>query len=325
MYHREGTFKGIGGLDLYYQSWHPEGEVRAIVAIVHGLGGHSGLFANVVKHLIPQRYAVYAFDLRGNGRSPGQRGYINAWAEFRGDLGAFLQFIESQEPERPLFAIAHSLGAVIVLDWVLHSAKEASALQGQNISKSSPNPPNLEGTRILSVYSPPQSCQGWGEQEVEGRKCLSLKGIIALAPALGQVGVSPIKVLLGQLLSRVWPHFTLNTGIDLAAGSRDKTVLDAYARDSLRHTRASARLATEFFATVAWIQAHAADWQLPLLILHGGADRVTPPEGGRLFFEAVRCSDKTRKEYPEAYHELHNDLDYQEVLTDVANWLEQHL
>jgi alpha-beta hydrolase superfamily lysophospholipase len=278
-HHNEGTIEGVGGLKLYYQSWHPEGNVRAVLAIVHGLGGHSGLFNNVVQYFIPKNYAVYSFDLRGHGRSQGQRGYINSWDEFREDLRTFIQLIETQEPGCPYFLLGHSMGAVIVLDYVLRSPTEASALQG----------------------------------------------VIALAPALGQVGVSPFKLTLARLLSRVWPRFTLSTGIDLSAASRDPAVLAAYERDELRHTRGSARLATQYLDTVAWIQEHVADWQLPLLILHGGGDQVVLPEGGHAFFKRVTFPDKERREYPEVYHEIQSDLNYQEVLADLGNWLERHL
>ena len=276
---REGTFQGVGGLDLYYQSWYPEGKVRAILAILHGLGGHSDRYNNIVQHLLPKQYAVYALDLRGHGRSLGQRGYINAWSEFCEDLGAFLQLIQTQNPGCPIFLLGHSLGGVIVLDYILRYPQQASVLQGA----------------------------------------------IALAPTLGRVGVSTIRVLLGKMLSRVWPRFTLNTGIDLSAGSRDQQVLAASAQDTLRHTLATARLATEFFATVDWINAHAADWQLPLLILHGGADRVALPAGSDIFYQRVNCKDKLRIEYPGAYHEIQSDLNYREVLADLEDWLEQHL
>ncbi|MFN6572111.1 alpha/beta hydrolase [Dendronalium sp. ChiSLP03b] len=277
--HKEGTFRGVEGLELYYQSWYPEAKVKAVLAIVHGIGAHSGRYGNVVEHLIPKEYAVYSFDLRGHGHSPGQRGHINSWAEFREDLQAFLQLIKIQQPESPIFILGHSLGSVIVLDYVLRYPQEASALQG----------------------------------------------VIALAPALGKVGVSKTRLILGYLLSRVWPRFTLSTGMDLSAGSRDEKVLAAYAQDELRHTLGSARLATEFFATAAWVNAHVTDWQLPLLILHGGADRVTLPEGGEIFYQQVTYADKLRIVYPEAYHELQNDLNYQEVLADLEDWLEQHL
>lgn len=59
MKHTEGFFRGAGGLDLYYQCWHPEGKPRAILAIVHGIGDHSGTYMNVVNYLTPLDYAVY--------------------------------------------------------------------------------------------------------------------------------------------------------------------------------------------------------------------------------------------------------------------------
>ncbi|WP_071191489.1 alpha/beta hydrolase [Trichormus sp. NMC-1] len=279
IYHSVGTFKGVGGLDLYYQSWNPEGKVRAILVIVHGLGGHSGLYTNIVEHLLPKQYAIYGLDLRGHGRSPGQRGYINTWAEFRDDVRAFLQIIQKQQPGCPIFLFGHSMGGMIVLDYTLRYPQDASALQG----------------------------------------------VIVSAPSIGEVGVSPIRILLGKMLSRVWPRFSLNTGLDTTAGSRNEEIVTSYTQDQLRHTRATARFSTEFFATLAWIHAHAAEWQVPLLILHGGADRVALPGGSELFYQRVTYSDKQRIEYPGAYHDLHCDINYHQVLTDLQTWMDQHL
>jgi len=142
---------------------------------------------------------------------------------------------------------------------------------------------------------------------------------------LGPVGVPPFKLTLARLLSRVWPRFTLSTGIDLSTASSDPAVIAAYAQDQWRHTQGSARLATEYLATVAWIREHAADWQVPLLILHGGADQVALPEGGCAFFQQVTILDKERREYPGVCHEIQSDRNYQEMLTDLDNWLERHL
>lgn len=276
MKHIEGTFKGAGGLSLYYQSWYPQERVRATVAIVHGLGAHSSIFDHVVQYLISQGYAVYAFDLRGHGRSPGQRGHINAWAEFREDLLAFLQLIKEQEPSCPYFLWGNSLGGTIVLDYALR---------------------NPEG----------------------------LQGVIVMAPALGRVGVSPVKLVVGRLLSRVRPRFSLKVGIKDSASSRDPNIISTYAQDSLRHEYGSARLATEFFAAANWIEKHASELQIPLLLLHGSADQVTLPESSWAFCKRVTFPDKECYEYPGGYHDLHVDINYQEVLTNIGNWLERHM
>ena len=119
MNHSEGTFPGVGGLELYYQKWLPERAPLAILAIVHGFGEHSGRYGTVVNLLTSRGFAIYGFDHRGHGRSPGQRGHINAWDEYRGDVSAFLKTIQAQNPQEAIFLMGHSMGALIVLDYVL--------------------------------------------------------------------------------------------------------------------------------------------------------------------------------------------------------------
>jgi alpha-beta hydrolase superfamily lysophospholipase len=276
MIHCQGTFQGLNGINLFYQSWTPDHQTQAVIAMVHGLGGHSGLFATAAKYLVSQGYAAYAFDLRGHGRSPGQRGYINSWAEFRDDLRAFLERIHQQRPGCPCFLWGHSLGGTIALDYALRS-------------------PDY------------------------------IHGLLVTAPALGDVKVSPVKLTLGRLLSRVHPRFSMKLGFKAEWGSRDPAMLASYTEDPLRHEVGSARLATEFLATVRWIYQNAAQLQTPLLILHGSADRIVLPTASRDFFQRVMFADREHREYPGTYHDVFADLDYQMVLTDFGDWLERHL
>ncbi|MFM9159614.1 MAG: serine aminopeptidase domain-containing protein, partial [Dolichospermum sp.] len=152
----------------------------------------------------------------------------------------------------------------------------------------------------------------------------TLAGVIGFSPSIGQVGVPLSRIVLGKLLSRVWPRFSLHIGLDFSAGSRNQKILDSYTQDKLRHTLATARLSTEFFATVDWIHTHAEKWQVPLLILHGGADRIALPAGSQMFYEKVNYPDKLRIEYPGAYHNLHDDINCVEVITDLVDWMNQH-
>jgi alpha-beta hydrolase superfamily lysophospholipase len=280
MQRHEGTFSGAGGLSLYYQSWHPSEPGRGIIVVVHGLGGHCGSFSHIVNHFLPLGYIIYGFDLRGHGRSPGQRGYLNHWTEFREDLSRFLYLIQTQESALPCFLLGHSLGALIALDYSLRDPSH-------NLSQ--------------------------------------IKGVVALSPALKQVGVSPIRVILGQVMSWVYPRFSLNTGIDPTTASRDAVVLDAYDRDPLRHGKGTARLATEFLATTAWVGQHASELQVPLLMMHGAADRVTSSIASYRFFQQITFTDKQWCDYADSYHHLYDDLNYPDVLSDIENWLEHHL
>jgi alpha-beta hydrolase superfamily lysophospholipase len=277
MEHEEGTFQGADGIELYYQSWRGDKETRAFLAIVHGFGEHSGRYANVVNHLTPQGYTVYGFDLRGHGRSPGQRGHINSWKEYREDVRAFLQMASQRASDLPLFMLGHSMGALIALDYLLH------------------DPAGLRGA------------------------------IISGAP-LEPVGVAkPFLVMLARVLSRVWPRFSLPLGLDTKGISRNTAVVKAYEADPLVHGKTTVRWGTEILQTIDWVKDHAVEVRIPILLIHGGSDPLNSPNGTRSFFDKVTFPDKAMKIYPGSYHETHNDIDYGQVIKDMAQWLERHI
>ena len=71
MNHIEGKFKGVRNADIYYQAWLPDGDVKAVLFLVHGLGEHCGRYMNHVNHFVPLGYAVYGLDHVGHGKSGG--------------------------------------------------------------------------------------------------------------------------------------------------------------------------------------------------------------------------------------------------------------
>ncbi len=152
-----------------------------------------------------------------------------------------------------------------------------------------------------------------------------LAGLVVSAPILTSPGVSPFLLVLAKVMSRILPRFSLNAGLDVDALSRDPESVAAYVADPLVHSRATARLSTEMARTQRWVQAHAGELELPLLILHGGADAIAPPDASRLFFERAASRDKRRIEYPGGYHEPHNDSNRTEVMADFWGWLEERL
>jgi alpha-beta hydrolase superfamily lysophospholipase len=118
--HIEDSYAGDGGLKLYYQCWLPDGgPTRAIIAMLHGDFAQSGRYMSLPEHEAPRGYAVYAYDRRGWGRSPGQRGYIDRWNQNLADLDAFLQLVRSREPDCPIFLMGHTGSAVIVLEYAV--------------------------------------------------------------------------------------------------------------------------------------------------------------------------------------------------------------
>jgi alpha-beta hydrolase superfamily lysophospholipase len=152
-----------------------------------------------------------------------------------------------------------------------------------------------------------------------------LRGVIAAAPPLGEVGVPPFLMTLGRIMSRIWPRFSLQVGMDLSGLARDPVVADTILSDPLFHRRGTARLSTEVTAAIQRVQARAETLSVPLLILHGSADRMVPPDGSRRFFSRVEQADRELREYPGAYHGLFADLGHEEVLKDTERWIEGHM
>jgi len=156
MNHNEGTFSGFGELELYYQHWRPEKEPKATLAVVHGFGEHSGRYGNVVDWFVPRGYAVYAFDLRGHGRSPGPRGYLNNWDELRGDVKSFLELVHEQEPDQAVFLLGHSMGGLIVLEYVLHHPEGLAGVIGSGplLAQAGVSPFLIALSKVLSSILP---------------------------------------------------------------------------------------------------------------------------------------------------------------------------
>ena len=101
--------------------------------------------------------------------------------------------------------------------------------------------------------------------------------------------------------------------------------MEALLDDPLRHYQGTARMVTEFEKTAEWVLENAHTLQLPLLMMHGGCDRIALPAGAQQFFERVTLTNKERYFYPESYHDLHIDLNYPEILADLSEWLNRQL
>jgi len=119
MKQQTATFNVEGDINIFYRSWFPVAEPEAVIIIVHGGGDHSGRYKNVVNYLIPFNYAVFAFDWRGHGLSPGKRGHIDDWQILRNDLSEFIKIVKGRLPVIPLFLFGHSMGGMMVLDYCM--------------------------------------------------------------------------------------------------------------------------------------------------------------------------------------------------------------
>jgi acylglycerol lipase len=113
MNHTEGNFKGVRNASIYYQAWLPDGKVKAVLFIVHGLGEHSGRYTNVVNRFVPSGYAVYGLDQIGHGKSEGGREQVERFEDFTDNLTIYYNMVKAWQPGKPIFLYGHSLGGLI--------------------------------------------------------------------------------------------------------------------------------------------------------------------------------------------------------------------
>ena len=124
MEHREDTFKGVRNADIYYQAWLPDGEVKAVILLVHGIGEHSGRYTNHVNYFVPRGYAIYALDHLGHGKSEGEREVIERFSDFTDMLGIFSGMVREWQPGKPIFILGHSMGGLITSTYLLDHQDE---------------------------------------------------------------------------------------------------------------------------------------------------------------------------------------------------------
>lgn len=114
MPHHEDRFAARDGLPLYEQCWLPEQACRAAVVVIHGINEHSGRYAQLAADLNRHGYAVYTMDLRGHGRSAGDRVLIRSFDEYLDDVEVLLERVAARQPGKPVFLFGHSMGGAIV-------------------------------------------------------------------------------------------------------------------------------------------------------------------------------------------------------------------
>lgn len=271
----EESFEGVGGLNIFVRSWRAAGKARGVVAIVPGFNSHSGHYLWVAEQLVASGLAVYAIDLRGRGKSDGERFYLENFSDYVDDVATFVNLAKSREPGVPVFVLGHSAGGVISTSYALDHQAEIAGLICESFA--------------FQVYAPD----------------------FALA------------VLKG--LSHIAPHAHV-LKLPNAGFSRDPKVVEAMNNDPLiAHEVQPTRTVAEMVRADERLKRDFSLVTLPVLILHGTADKVTKPGGSQLFYDTTGSTDKTLKLYEGHVHDLLNDLDKEIVMADINAWIAARL
>jgi alpha-beta hydrolase superfamily lysophospholipase len=153
----------------------------------------------------------------------------------------------------------------------------------------------------------------------------TLKGLISSGALVNANEVANTTTrLLTRVLSAVAPQMGIAV-IDSSTISKDQAVVRAYDLDPNNYRgKIRARVGAELMAATAEVLDNLGRITLPILILHGGSDRLVPPGSSRVVYKRVGSADKTLKIYDGLYHEIFNEPEKDRVLADVLVWLETH-
>ncbi|MFT4663857.1 MAG: alpha-beta hydrolase superfamily lysophospholipase [Polaribacter sp.] len=157
------------------------------------------------------------------------------------------------------------------------------------------------------------------------RKKPEITGAIISGPHIRMVTEpSPLLVLMGRLVQKIYPSGTQSNGLDVQMVSRDPEVIQQYIDDPLVHDRISYSLAVAVLDGAKYLNNYKGSAQVPILLMHGGADVITSPAASKDFASRI-SSDITHKEWSGFYHEIHNEKEQEKVFTFTLDWITERL
>jgi alpha-beta hydrolase superfamily lysophospholipase len=295
------VFQSVDGVRVTYRRWLPDDEVRATIQLVHGASEHSGRYDRLAGALTARGFAVYSMDLRGHGRTAEGTGTGRFGASgFEGvlhDVRA-LQLIAAEEhPGVPRLLLGHSMGSVIAL---ASAERDGAGLAGLVLSGPLGVNPDLADT----------------VSQLE----------VALANGMADASLDALGAFNESFQPARTPYDWL---------SRDDAEVDAYIADPLAGDEMP--LTYGYAAEVFGASVRASGPEgiaglpdgLPVLLVSGSRDPVGGVEAGQVTALAGLLRDRglpvEQHVYPEARHEVFNETNRYEVVTDLLDWLERRL
>jgi alpha-beta hydrolase superfamily lysophospholipase len=292
----EFAFSTADAVEVFCRRWVPDAPVRAVVLVVHGASEHSGRYARFASVLGGEGYAVYAPDLRGHGRTAASTGFGRMGAAgmdgLLADLDAVAARAHAEFPALPVVLFGHSMGALVAQAYVERSGDELAAY-------------------VLSGSA------GVPEDDAEAATMIE----DALEAGMGEEALD----LLGEFNADFEPARTRYDWLSRDPDEVDQYVADPWCGDDAPLTYGFAASLVNTAAAVMEPDALArVPKQLPVLLITGEVDPVS--NGAAQVRELERrLRDAglavTAKYYPNARHELLNDINRDEVHADVVAWL----
>lgn len=308
MLSKTNTFTTSDNQSSFYYNWQPKqiDRLKGVIQIAHGLSEHAGRYVAFAEKLTEEGYAVYANDHRGHGQtagSPEKAGYFEDspfWKTALEDMHQLTRIIQKEHIGLPIFLFGHSMGSLLTRQYITQW-----------------------GTRLSGAII----CATGGDPGMLG----TVGAVIAKLTAAinGKKERSPFlnKLSFGQYNTAFQPN---RTEFDWL--SREETEVDKYINDPYCGVVFTAGFWVDLLKGVKYINSKEAysktPKDLPLLLLAGDKDPVGDMGKGVLqvkqAYEKVPIKNLQCTLYPEARHELLNETNRKEVISDILNWLQHH-
>lgn len=294
------------GLLLRGYGWTPAAP-KAVVQIAHGMAEHAGRYARFAGALNAAGYAAYAFDHRAHGRSaapPAQLGHMgddDSWNRAVSDLAQINAFARARHPGLPVYFFGHSMGSFMGQQYLY---EHGATIGGAVLCASNGKPPPIAALGRLIA-------------RVE-RLRLGKRGTSALIT----------KMSFGAFNKRFEPA---RTEFDWL--SRDPAEVDKYVADPFCGHPMTTQFWVDFLDGLAEMcrpenQARISK-ALPVLVIAGRRDPVSGGgKGLAQLLEAYRAAGMTAVEsifYPDARHELLNEINRDAVTADIIRFFDRCL
>ena len=300
------NFQSGDGSNIFVYRWSPDPDtkVKGIVQIAHGMAETAARYERFASTLTMNGYIVYANDHRGHGKTAGSLENVGYLAEEDGfdwmvkDMHQLTSLIKKEYPELPVFLLGHSMGSFATQRYIMLFGKE---LKGAILSGSNGSAALLHnlGYFVAGI-----------EVKRNGRKAKSER--------MNQLS-------FGSFNNAFKPN---RTEFDWL--SRDHEEVDKYIGDPYCGDVFTAGFFYDFMKGLKEIDriknVERVPKDLPIYIFSGEKDPVGGAGKGvkKLYHTYKNCgiSDVSIKLYPEGRHEMLNELNRDEVMKDVTDWLD---
>lgn len=131
---KESKFEGVGGLNIATKSWDATGRARAVMILIHGFNAHSGYMEWPGEQFAANGFATYALDLRGRGKSEGERFYVEEFSDYLTDVDSLVNIARTENPGLPIYVLGHSAGGVIASSYVFEHQGEVAGLISESFA-----------------------------------------------------------------------------------------------------------------------------------------------------------------------------------------------